>query len=871
MSIFRKGILLLLLAGPVLSHGQSTGFDSFISRISGQYKVDVAIAPELLPTLDSIRNVGTEITSVQELLYRLLNHTGITYQIIDGNKLMLRRENPLEEDDRLAVLTGEVIDASNGKPLPFATVYATRTASGGNTDENGRFILPVSDTTGNILISYLGYKQITLPLHIALKGGLNIRMEVDKVPLEEILVIVPYRLIGQDYLDQSTDLSGYRFISEDQLLSWNAERLITNLTFYTQYSSDRGIRIRGTDPGNSLIIIDDIPVYDPYHFYNIFGPFNGHYFSSMDVYKNNLPIEYGGRVDGMIEARSSRSEPKSNLILDTDLLQSSVTTELALSPKSYILAAGRISHTAMLNEDLSDSTVTNFSLPGRFVDENEWATSQKPTTNFYDINVGMVTHPGTSSSLSFNFFNSNDQLNNNTVTEFETTGQKHQTISVYQAYQSEDHWKNLGYSAAFESALSAKTNLHVKAFQSRFEKTVDYTSTYQEKRQNDTETQINSGYQESQLVSAGVKAFTETQTGQQSRVTAGLDGQHHQVDFTATENNESYLAESQEETEISLFGEYSSRLWNRLDWALGSRLTYLQSTSKGYVLPSAKVLYPISPKFSIRAAYSQNLQTLRSLSVEDRFGRELNYLVLSDPTEGYPVMTSDKYMLGTGYVTTRLSLDAEFYYKTVDGLAAVRSLQPDPGHGGDHEPPGTFYKLFIGEGRTYGMDFTALYKWKHIETSVLYTLSKIEERYDMLFQGDYYSPQEDRRHQIKWSGAYLFGKFRASALMTYKSEAPYLSLIRLDGHGGIGNANYETVLRYLPSYFSLDLGLEYSFKCFQQPAMVGVSLINATNHENISDLQHLGRVDRDGGELYITNQTELLGRTFNVHFRFLLH
>ena len=257
--------------------------------------------------------------------------------------------------------------------------------------------------------------------------------------------------------------------------------------------------------------------------------------------------------------------------------------------------------------------------------------------------------------------------------------------------------------------------------------------------------------------------------------------------------------------------------------------------------------------------------------MEDRFGRELNYLVLSDPTEGYPVMTSDKYMFGAGYVSTRLSFDAEFYYKTVDGLAAVRSLQPDPGHGGNHEPPGEFYRLFTGEGRTYGVDFTVLYKWKKVETSILYTLSKIEERYDMLFQGDYYSPQEDRRHQVKWSGAYLFGKFRASALLTYKSEAPYLSLVRLNGHGGIGNANYETVLRYLPSYFSLDLGLDYTFKCFQQPAMVGVSLINATNHENISDLQHLGRVDRDSGELYITNQTELLGRTFNVHFRYLLN
>ena len=83
--------------------------------------------------------------------------------------------------------------------------------------------------------------------------------------------------------------------------------------------------------------------------------------------------------------------------------------------------------------------------------------------------------------------------------------------------------------------------------------------------------------------------------------------------------------------------------------------------------------------------------------------------------------------------------------------------------------------------------------------------------------------------------------------------------------------DYNSVQRYLPAYFSLDLGLDYSFTLFKQPAMVGFSLINATNHENIDDLQHLGKVSREGeGGLYVTSRTELLGRTANVHFRYLI-
>lgn len=871
MHLFRYGIILLLLAGTHFAHGQSAGFDSFISRIAGQYKVDVAIAPELIPTLDSIRHVGAEITSIQELLYRLLNHSGITYQIVDGNKLMLRREQSANENNRLAVLVGTVTDDLTGQPLPYATVFAVNSNAACNTDDNGYFILPVDDTTGMLVISYLGFNAVSIPIKTCLDGSTSVKMKINEIPLEEVIVVVPYRLMAQDYNAQSTDLEGYRLISEQQLLSWNAERLITSLTSYTHYSSDRGIRIRGTDAGNSLMMMDDIPVYDPYHFYNIFSPFNGHYFSSVEVYKNNLPIEYGGRIDGMIHAQSDRESPKSKLILDTDLLQSGLTTELAISPDIYFTAGGRISHTAMLNDALRDSTSNNFSLPGRFKDENEWSTAQQPQSDFYDVNLGLVVRPGKNTTTSIRFFNSRDQLDNTSLMEFETSVFNHEVVSVHQVYESNDVWKNLGLSGSLETKLNTKTTLHLTAFYALFDKNVNYASSLEELRHGETRTLNNSGFQESNLVSTGAKGFLEVNRGLQDNIIAGVEFQKHTVDFTAQENNKPFLTQSQHETEASFFGEYNSLLWDKMFWAAGIRFTYLESTKKLYALPNIRLHYALDDRYSLRAAYSKNLQTLRGVTVEDRFGRELDYLVLSEPEEGYPVLTSDKYMIGAGYTASVISIDAEVYFKASDGLATVRPLNPDPSNGG----PGSsdnFYRLFIGDGRTYGIDLTLLYKIKRFETSLMYTLSKIEERYPMLFNGSYFSPQEDRHHQVKAAGAYMIGKFKPSALLSYKSKAPYLSLVRLGGGGGLGMTDYKAVQRFLPAYFSLDLGLEYSFTLFKQPAMLGFSLINATNHQNISDLQHLAKISREGGkELYITSQTELLGRTANVHFRYLIN
>jgi hypothetical protein len=872
MRLFRYGILLLLFAGPHLSIGQSAGFDSFIDRVAEQYKVDVAIAPELIPVLDSIRNVGTDINTIQELLYRLLNQSGITYQLLDGNKLMLRREDPADSNQIITFVTGTIHDAQTGQPMPYATVFAHVSNTACTSDDQGRFILPLKDTTGKITINYLGFKPVEIPVSKAMQKELTIRMEVNEIPLEEVLVIVPYQLVQQDYANQSTDLSGYQFFTEEQLLQWNAERLITDFTFYTHFSSDEGIRIRGTEAENSLILMEDIPVYDPYHFYNIFGPYNGQYFTSVNVYKNNLPIEYGGRIDGMIHVQSHREQPESKLILDADLLQTGLTTEIAVTPGLYLTAGGRFSHTSILNDALSDSSAMNFSLPGKFKDNNEWSTAQQPTSDFYDVNLGLVARVGKTNTLDLHFFDSRDQLDITTLTDFETSIHHHEVVSIHQLYESTDTWKNRGYSAGLESVLNSKATLYVKGFYSLFDKEVQFTSTLEEERHGDIEIRNNDGLQESNLASAGAKSYIRYKTGNSSSMTTGLEYQHHEVDFTAQENNTPYISQTQQEAESTLFGEYSSSLWKKINWSAGIRLTHLQSTNQFYGLPNIRLNYQAGTNWDVRSGYSKNLQTVSEVTLEDRFGREMEYVVLSEPATGYPVLTSDKYMIGAGYHTSFFSFDAELYYKDINGLARVRALDPDPSWGHQQGPKEEYYRLFTGNGRTYGVDFTVLYKKKRFESSVLYTLSKIEERYPQLFRGEYFTPQEDRRHQVKLAGTYSLGKFRIMSLLTYKSKAPYLSLVRLDGRNGIGKVNYRAVQRYLPAYFSLDLGVDYSFMLFKQNALIGFSLINATNHENVSDIQHLGKVSREGGsQLYITNQTELLGRTANVHFRYLLH
>ena len=83
-------------------------------------------------------------------------------------------------------VTGTVVDES-GEPLPSASVVEKGTTNGTTTDFDGKFTLNVKSNSGNVVVTFVGYKRKT----VAFSGAGNlgtIKMEVDSNTLDEVIV-----------------------------------------------------------------------------------------------------------------------------------------------------------------------------------------------------------------------------------------------------------------------------------------------------------------------------------------------------------------------------------------------------------------------------------------------------------------------------------------------------------------------------------------------------------------------------------------------------------------------------------------------------------------------------------------------------------
>lgn len=108
-------------------------------------------------------------------------HKGALLLII----LLLLGVNNLQAQE--TIINGTVLSAEDGLPLPGANVVEKGTNNGVVTDFDGNYSIKVSNTSGSLNFSYIGYKRKTVAING--KTTINVNIEVDASELEEVVVI----------------------------------------------------------------------------------------------------------------------------------------------------------------------------------------------------------------------------------------------------------------------------------------------------------------------------------------------------------------------------------------------------------------------------------------------------------------------------------------------------------------------------------------------------------------------------------------------------------------------------------------------------------------------------------------------------------
>ena len=688
---------------------------------------------------------------------------------------------------------GTITDSTTGEALAYANVFVKEAGVGTATDKRGNFLiigLP-ADHTYNVVFSFIGYNK--KELNVTINPNKITHLNVQLVPVNIELQTI--EKIGEKIIQKNATNIGKQTISIRQL-EVMPKGVETDVLRSLQYLS--GVRttgdvsaryyVRGGTGDENLVLLNGVPVYNPFHALGLFSVIDPDMINSVEFYKGGFTAEYGGRLSSVLDITTKNGNQKSyDMAAEASFLTGKMMVEGPIPHGSFIFTGRKSLSTGILKKFLNDQNV-----PINFYD----ASFKLNFSNPEFLNNGRFLLFGFLSGDIIDYDNpGREDFNwNNNLLGFEW-------LQVYDV----PLYSRLGLSF---SGFNGKVNPNESNIKPKENKVTDVNFSFDLTNVFETKDELGAGFNFKAL---STKLYLKNKQG------------------IATDLNEFGGS-------FTIYGKYKFLRFENfgLDAGLRYELTGVSKNGGGIAEPRISATYRPLPFFALKGAwgiYSQQVSTIAD---------ENEVINLFEPwlitPEYLTPSTALHYIIGTEVnLTGESTIDIEGYYKIVHNLPLINqekvlASEPD---------------LISGRGESYGWEFSYKYITPAVSIITSYTLS-----WAYRSVGDYlYYPRYDSRNGVNLSAAYDFGKgWQASAVWSFNSGLPFTPLAGYydkyfptePGTGWysddffrpyliLGDRNIER----LPSYHRLDLSVSKSMQIGFLNLAVDLSVLNVYNRANI--------------------------------------
>lgn len=606
----------------------------------------------------------------------------------------------------------------------------------GNHLESGKY---------SVAAKFVGYKKLTKQIWLLRNESeveLFFRLEPEVVRIEQVTISgerftedIKYKT----YELQQGDLRRIpQFGEADALRAFQA---LPSVTSVNDFSAQ--LFLRGGNFDETLIALDDVPVYNPYHLGSFFSMFNTNIIEKQTLYPSNYPNKYGGYLSGALNIQTKPgSYDKTNGSVSIGLISSKAFIETPIGKGSLILAGRRTYFDLIAKLFLKKATDKSGPFPYFFYD----------VYAKYNYPIDKKNHISLSLLHSRDIFKMFDKIS-------------YQSINV----KDEPSWGNnlysVKYTHLFNNRFSINANLYYTSSSFIADgKSINNSSPTETKVNNrieDISSNINFNYS---LVGHNLQAGLELKklnlnydwlVGISELSSFGFELEDTFFDYApnifSAKNNENFF---------NIFLRDKIILTKKLDITLGLRNSYLSKLKMNLITPSLNINYQYSNDLELIFNYGKYFQNLFVI-------KDQNSLLL-DPFSVYFLPKNKSQLANSNNINLTLvftnflfgsSLELSGYYNKRENLAS--SYEED-----EH--------YHFEDGYSTGIEILLKKKYGNVSGWLSYSLSR-----SLKSHLDYYYPSRiDRTNTIKLLFNYkLSESWFFTSFWTYATGLPYTPIV----------------------------------------------------------------------------------------------
>lgn len=204
------------------------------------------------------------------------------------------------------VVNGYVKDSQTGEVLIGATVFVEELAQGAVTNSYGFYSITVPVGSYVVQYGYLGYAIEKVKMKIDGNHNQTVSLRPSSETIGEVVVEASKKSeairdpgMGMQQLQGKTIKNVPVLMGETDLIK------VIQLMPGVQPASEgsTGFSVRGGNPDQNLILLDEASVYNAGHLMGFFSVFNNDAVKDVKLYKGDIPAMYGGRLSSLLDVR----------------------------------------------------------------------------------------------------------------------------------------------------------------------------------------------------------------------------------------------------------------------------------------------------------------------------------------------------------------------------------------------------------------------------------------------------------------------------------------------------------------------------------------------------------------------------------------
>ena len=686
-------------------------------------------------------------------------------------------------------ISGTIKDSATGETLIGATVRIKELPTVGTaTNSYGFYSLTVPAGNYTLLFSYVGYQTVEKP--VSLHADETIAMALTSSGSLTEVVISANRPNNDQITSPQMGVEKLNMTQINQVPVVLGEKdILKTITLMPGVKSagegNTGFYVRGGAADQNLILLDEATVYNASHLFGFFSTFNSDAIKDVSIYKGGMPAEYGGRLSSVLDVKMLDGNDKDFTVQGgLGLISSRIKVEgpIQKDKGSFMISARRTYIDAFLKAS-KDSTIKG------------------STLYFYDINAKVNYHFDDNNAIYLSGYFGKD------------------VIGLKNTFGT--NWGNatgtIRYNHIFNSKLFSNTSLIFSNYNYVIQSFLSDNNFKATSKIND----IN------------LKEDLQYSLSSNHTLKFGVNILHHTI---APGDITSNSASSFNDISVQQRYGFETAAYVSDDWKASDKLTILYglrlsgfflvgpgsfntydaagdvlSTStygsgqvaKSYLNlePRLSSSYQLNDVSSIKLSYNRNTQNIHLLTNS----------TTSSPTDLY-VMSSNNIkpeiadQVSTGWFRNFndniFEFSAEIYYKwlqnQIDYKDGAQLLVNE-----DVES-----QLVYGSGRAYGIELFLKKKYGRFNGWIGYTLSRTEDKFAAINDGNYFPATQDRTHDLSVVGIYqLTKRWSLSSTFIYQTGNAVTYPTGKYEVGGLTTFSYSERNGYRePSNNRLDIG-----------------------------------------------------------------